>query len=356
MPSTTIGASGDVKSCDCQAGSSDSFSPSSQQLERDDPSVRRGAVLRELHVAGRARGGREDPAAACVFERRECRSGAGVGELRRHCERRLVIAAAERRRVEQIEAPVVRRGRDQIPVLVANDGRRRVEVGAWGCEPVLRHQRVAIEGDDRVGAGAAVAPVAERDIDRAVSAERQTGGPGDIRGRPSSTTWAFRSLDRHGEIHRPQRVRRRAALAGGGRVDDAVDPDQRRWLRVGRKERHRRLHLRAVADIEAVDDSRRRRRRTADRRGRSQSARDRVHGLAPQRSGAGGPRWASGWLSTAAPLPGSPTALPLRTPPRPPPPTTGAAIASAVRRLGIAIRPPGHATSSMADRRSAPSN
>src|SRR6266576_3665588 len=28
--------------------------------------------------------------------------------------------------------------------------------------------------------------------------------------------------------------------------------------------------------------------------------------------------------------------------PRPPPPTTGAAIASAVRRLGIAIRPPGH--------------
>ena len=32
MPSTTIGASGDVKSCDCQAGSSDSFPPSSRSL------------------------------------------------------------------------------------------------------------------------------------------------------------------------------------------------------------------------------------------------------------------------------------------------------------------------------------
>ena len=32
MPSTTIGASGDVRSCDCQTGSSDSFSPSSRSL------------------------------------------------------------------------------------------------------------------------------------------------------------------------------------------------------------------------------------------------------------------------------------------------------------------------------------
>jgi hypothetical protein len=67
-------------------------------------------------------------------------------------------------------------------------------------------------------------------------------------------------------------------------------------------------------------------------------------GPRPRPGAAGGaPRWASGWPSAAAPLPGSPTALPLRTPPRPPPPTIGAAIASAVRRLGIAIRPPGHA-------------
>src|SRR5206468_10355019 len=55
----------------------------------------------------------------------------------------------------------------------------------------------------------------------------------------------------------------------------------------------------------------------------------------------GAPRWGDGWLSTAAPLPGSPTALPLRTPPRRPPPVTGAALASGVRRLGIATRPPG---------------
>src|SRR6266542_2900616 len=48
------------------------------------------------------------------------------------------------------------------------------------------------------------------------------------------------------------------------------------------------------------------------------------------------------WLNTAAPLPGSPTALviePPRPPPPPPPNVEGARI---VRRLGAAIRPPGH--------------
>ena len=48
------------------------------------------------------------------------------------------------------------------------------------------------------------------------------------------------------------------------------------------------------------------------------------------------------WLSTAAPLPGSPTALPVRTPRSPPPPPPANADgASAVRRLGVAMSPPG---------------
>ena len=47
-------------------------------------------------------------------------------------------------------------------------------------------------------------------------------------------------------------------------------------------------------------------------------------------------------LSTAAPLPGSPTALfaPLPPPPSPPPPKADGA--SDVRRLGVARSPPGH--------------
>src|SRR3954469_1781467 len=54
------------------------------------------------------------------------------------------------------------------------------------------------------------------------------------------------------------------------------------------------------------------------------------------------PRAGRGSLSTAAPAPGAPTALPLR-PPRPPaparpPPAGGPRL---VRRLGVAIKPPG---------------
>ena len=83
----------------------------------------------------------------------------------------------------------------------------------------------------------------------------------------------------------------------------------------------------------AADDKQRIDAAEANRRGTASTAWRRPRRGAALRPG--------GWLSAAAPLPGSPTALPLRTPPRPPPPAVGAAIASAVRRLGIAIRPPG---------------
>src|SRR5687767_8712211 len=48
-----------------------------------------------------------------------------------------------------------------------------------------------------------------------------------------------------------------------------------------------------------------------------------------------------GSLNTAAPRPGSPTALDDRAPRAPPPAATGGG-ASVVRRLGVAMRPPGH--------------
>src|SRR5262245_5783460 len=76
---------------------------------------------------------------------------------------------------------------------------------------------------------------------------------------------------------------------------------------------------------------------------KSGSTRPKPIGAGPRpRAGAAGgaPRGENDWPSAAAPLPGSPTALPLRTPPRPPP-TVGSATASVVRRLGIAVRPPG---------------
>ena len=73
--------------------------------------------------------------------------------FRRDGQRRLVIGAAERRAIEQIQPAVVAGGRHEILVLVADDDRRRVEVGALGGEPVLRRQRLAIERDDRVRVG-----------------------------------------------------------------------------------------------------------------------------------------------------------------------------------------------------------
>jgi hypothetical protein len=72
-----------------------------------------------------------------------------------------VIGTAERRAVEQVEASVVCRDGDEILVLVAEEDRRRVEVGVGRGEPVLRLQGVAIQRDAcaRVRPGAA----AERD-------------------------------------------------------------------------------------------------------------------------------------------------------------------------------------------------
>ncbi len=161
----------------------------------------------------------------------------------------------------------------------------------------------------------------------------------------------FRSSGRYGEIHRPHRVRRRPALAGCRGVDDAVDPDQRRRFRVGRKERHRRLHVGAVADIKRVDVA-----VAADGEQRIDAAEANRRGTAtaatPLRSGRlhRGRRRRGLWRRLAQDrrafsrfAHGASISNPAAAHPRrhhqP-----GGAGASTVRRLGIAIRPPGQSS------------
>jgi len=59
--------------------------------------------------------------------------------------RRLVIAPAERRRVEDVKPPIIAGDNDEVLVAVAKDDGGCVEVGAGGREPVLDLQGLRLE-------------------------------------------------------------------------------------------------------------------------------------------------------------------------------------------------------------------
>jgi hypothetical protein len=128
MPLTTIGASGEVKSprrLQRRRGAAIGH------LESHDAARRRNAVGGERRAGLRRAGNRrEDPARpGLILRGGERGAGSRGGELRRHLQRRLVIAGAERRRIQQVETPVIRRHRDKVLVLVAEDDWGRVEIG-----------------------------------------------------------------------------------------------------------------------------------------------------------------------------------------------------------------------------------
>ena len=113
---------------------------------------RRLAVLLDHLERDDAAGPRRQHPARAVFGLPGREAGPGVGRRERLGgeQRRLVIAAAERGAIEQVEAAVVAGDREVVLALVPEDHRRGVEVGLVAGEPVLHLERDPIEGDDRV--------------------------------------------------------------------------------------------------------------------------------------------------------------------------------------------------------------
>ena len=172
-----------------------------------------------------------------------------------------MIGSPERRAVEKIQPAVVAGRGQEILVLIANDDGRRVEVGAFGGEPVLDRQRLAVQRDDRVRVGSRGVPGgvrlalggrrAKRDVERAVGSERGPGRSCDAgaAGLPRCDL-ATRPLDR--QIERPHGIRGGPTVVRSARVDDAVNEDQRGGLRAGRQECRWRLRVGAVAREQRV--------------------------------------------------------------------------------------------------------
>ena len=211
------------------------------------------------------RPGRQHPARA-VFALPGREAGPGVGRRERlgDEQRRLVIAAAERGAIEQVEAAVVAGDGQVVLALVPEDHRRGVEVGLVAGEPVLHLERDPIEGDDRVrvarrGRAAGGEPRARRrrlgaggGVDDAARPERHASQAGDV----GAARLPLRHLLlRRQQIDPPDGVGHVAAAVRGARVDEAVDVDDRRRPRVGRQERHRRIDLAAVGDAQRAQQA-----------------------------------------------------------------------------------------------------
>ena len=192
-PLTMTGVAGEERSCETQPGSSDGAPPASVSFSATTAPAETapvgGSTSRRPAPAGRER------------ESMTCRRSTPArspGPLRSPMlpaprngfdasERRGVIGAAKRRGVQQQDASVLRRGGDDVPVVVPEDRRAGDELRRRLGEPVLQLQRLRVERDNRVGlAVAGRLPGTDRRDQRAVRRERDRAD--DSCRRSSSTT------------------------------------------------------------------------------------------------------------------------------------------------------------------------
>ena len=234
-----------------------------------------------------------------LLPRRERAPRTGGGEVdvlvadeRRAIDRRAMILAAERARVEQPQAALLARLHQVLLALEVEDGPGHIHVevalaqpeGVRRRIPVLQLERfglrVLLHADDRLPVDLAlriVVAVAGPRVDRAVLANRRTGA----RPQTAAARQVLTDLLR-GEVVAVERVGIAAAALSRRRIDDALPQVQPIGLAVGRQKRLRRRRVGARRHVERpqpsvprhrVDDVAAGRFRWCDDRRRGQSTR-----------------------------------------------------------------------------------
>ena len=203
-------------------------------------------------------------------QRVRAHGGARSEQGLRRRERRGMIRSAERRRVEQQHASVLRRRGHDVPIVVPEDRRAGDELRRRLREPVLQLQRLRVERDDRVRLAVAggLARTDRRD-ERPVLRERDGADDCAAVGLPRH--------DRFGvaiKIDRPDAVGCAAALPRCRRVERRAHRDGRGPLRVRGQERRRPLDVLAGRRGRARAACRRSRRRSSRRTAGTESRTD----------------------------------------------------------------------------------